>query len=93
MDVSTVTCNSSSYGVDRIIIVENYLYYQQKVDSAPWGEYIGLFKENRDILSFRLIIYNHLSSSPSMLVRKGNVQCGKKLLYFDHLSLSALEHF
>lgn len=74
MDVSTVTCNSSSYGADsRIIIVENYLFYQQKVDSAPWDEYIGLFKENRDILSFSLIIYNHLSSSPSMLVRKGNV--------------------
>ena len=57
---------------------------------SPRVKYMGLFKENRAILSFRLTCHNHLNMFPLHLGEKrDHLLWGREFLYYDCLSLSA----
>ena len=57
---------------------------------SPRVKYMGLFKENRAILSFRLTCHNHLDMFPLHLGEKReHLLWGREFLYYHCLSLSA----
>ena len=91
-----VGCHSLLQVIFPTQVFKPHLLHRQ-VDSLPLShlgsprvKYVGLFKENRAILSFRLTCHNHLNMFPLHLGEKRDyLLWGREFLYYDCLSLSA----